>query len=729
MATEAFGDLLYNEIGTYNMSNFKISFTHEHEEKIVLYCAQHNIDFNCANAYEATIETFKNDPITYRTTDNATGEVTEHTVTHRIARQIECQPKAVERIADKIALAKEKLEKERIRKNIEKSDIDTKSDLEKLVDNLYRLNIVNDYSYLALVCFLMQLKYTRNNEFTENDKTCVFFNGVARNGKSATAKAICDIEEQYGVIFKAQSGKLLESTHEEQVWKSHLNYFDEVKPVDIDRELLLTIVNGGKVEINPKNKKHYNHPVNTNNIFTSNDEISLRQRRISVIKFGNRLNGRPLENGTLKKIINNIMNSLPDFERYYDIYNKVSVYNENAFNPLALESILTFLGDKFGQVTGSESSRSRIVQFQLSDIYKCIKDNYNKQIIKSERKDAIKETVKALEKTGYLNLFMYKGCSTKFYQVSGESYLKILEINDNHNTKNENNIKISKTKLCELLKPYFETPSQGDDSNKTEENNLSIKLPINFADAPTKLADTTTYKCTTNNDTSSSVTADTEQKGYVLYRVLIRELNQYIQNLDGTLLYQPLDNIINDIIQNCVKKAVCESIQYKYLTRLFKEVIPDFNENHEKHLAEIYTEQLYTDMDSVLFADNSKFANAPLDKEEWNSLRKDYELQTELRKQKQSAMAAENANLSHLQLSDELATTQATCKKLQEELNRKTEEAKSLKDTLVKNVAITDTEKRAEIDARLRAENELLELKHEMGLITEQEYQDATMPF
>lgn len=728
MATEAFRDLLYKN-GTYKMTNFKVNFTHEHEEKIVLYCAQHNIDFNCANAYEATMEAFKTDPIIHKTTDNATGEETKHTVTHRIARQIECQPRAVERIADKIALTKEKFEKERIRKNIENSNIDTKPDLEKLVDNLDRLNIVDKYGYLALVCFLMQLKYTRNNKFIENDKTCVFFNGVARNGKSATAKAICDVEDNYGVVFKAQTGKLLENNHEEQVWKSHLNYFDEVKPVDIDRELLLTIVNGGNVELNPKNKKHYNYPVNTNNIFTSNDEISLRQRRVSVIKFGNRLNGRPLESGTLKKIINNIMNSLPDFERYYDIYNKVSVHNERAFNPLALESILTFLGDKFGQVTGSENSRSRTVQFSLSDVYKCIKDNYNKQIIKSERKDAIKETVEELEKTGYLNVYMYDNCSTKFYQVSGENYLKISEMNDKHNTKNERNEKISKIALYELLKPYFDTPLQEDDSDtiNPEENDFSIKLPIDFAAGATKLADTTVHKRTTNNNPPLSVTADIEQKGAILYRVLIRELNQYIQNLDGTLLYQPLDNIINDIVQNCVKKAVCENIQYKYLNRLFKTVIPDFGEKHEKLLAEKYTHFLYTNMDSVLAADSMKFAGTSSDSKDWDSLREEYEICTEQRKQKQASISAENenANILNLQLSDELATANANSEKLQKELDLKNEEAKSLKETLKR----AEAERKAEMAARSSAENELLELKYKMGPITEKEYLDATIPF
>lgn len=40
------------------MANFKIKLTHEHEEKIAAYCAQNNIDFNQANAYDIVLETF-----------------------------------------------------------------------------------------------------------------------------------------------------------------------------------------------------------------------------------------------------------------------------------------------------------------------------------------------------------------------------------------------------------------------------------------------------------------------------------------------------------------------------------------------------------------------------------------------------------------------------------------------------------------------------------------------
>ncbi|MBR1604575.1 MAG: hypothetical protein IJ660_00525 [Alphaproteobacteria bacterium] len=361
------------------MKNFTVEVSHDNETEITLYCAKNDIEFNCANAYDTVMETFKMKPIIHKTYNRETGEETVHNVTERIARLIEYRPRDIERIAEKTDLARIDIQKKIYKQNTQKAEISSHPDIDKLVDNLYRLNIVDGDSYLALICFLMQLKHTRNHEIENDDKTCIFFNGVARNGKSATAKAICTIEEQYGKIFKAQSGKLLESTHEEQVWKSHLNYFDEVKPTDIDRELLLTIINGGNVELNPKNKKPYNYPVNTNNIFTSNDQINLMQRRVSIIKFGDRLNGRPLGQSTLIKIMSEIMDSLPSFEHYCDLYQKVSIHNENRLNPLAIESILTFISKKIGFVNETDERSLTASQiFAPHDIYNCYKDTYNK---------------------------------------------------------------------------------------------------------------------------------------------------------------------------------------------------------------------------------------------------------------------------------------------------------------------------------------------------------------
>lgn len=106
MATGLPGICFINKREKLKMSNFKVSVQHEHEEKIADYCAKNNIDFNLANAYDVVLETFKDQPITYLSRDNVTGEETKHTVTDRIARTIECQIRMVERINEKAALKK-----------------------------------------------------------------------------------------------------------------------------------------------------------------------------------------------------------------------------------------------------------------------------------------------------------------------------------------------------------------------------------------------------------------------------------------------------------------------------------------------------------------------------------------------------------------------------------------------------------------------------------------------
>ena len=89
------------------MAKSKISLTHEHESIIAIYCAYRNIEFNQANAYDITMEAFKENPIRYKTTDDITGEERNYNITPRIATLIERQPKTIDRIADKIERKKE----------------------------------------------------------------------------------------------------------------------------------------------------------------------------------------------------------------------------------------------------------------------------------------------------------------------------------------------------------------------------------------------------------------------------------------------------------------------------------------------------------------------------------------------------------------------------------------------------------------------------------------------
>lgn len=444
----------------------------EHEEAIAMFCAANDRDFNVATAYKIVAETFKDHPIKQKSFSEDTGKMSTTNITLKVARAIECSPHTVDRIAAKVEYAKDKLNKRKFELNIQNAANDYCPDLDKLVDNLYQLNIVDEQSYLALVCFLMQLKYSRDNQVQGNDKTCVFFNGVARNGKTATASAICDVESQYGIVFKPQSGKILESTHEERIWKSHLNLFDEVKPSDVDRELLLTIVNGGEVEINPKNKKPYIFNSNTNNMFTSNGVIPFKQRRISVIKFGNRIDAPCLAEDILQTVIKNIFDSLPDHNQYYTLYNIVSKNNESCITDLAIQDILTFLNKRIGYIQpDKENVLAGVIKFTAHRIYSCIKDTYNKQILTSERKAAIRATLENMEKEGRINQFKYPSCSTMFYEMTIKAYYDFLEYVGLPNTNYENNHKISKDDLRDKLSQFFPNIESKAVENTQKENN------------------------------------------------------------------------------------------------------------------------------------------------------------------------------------------------------------------------------------------------------------------
>lgn len=555
------------------MSKLKTNLTHEHEEIIVNYCIANNIEINQANAYTVTMDAFKEQPILYKYEDPEYEDEKSINVTSIVARTVECQKRTIDRLADKIEYTKQIQEQSKIKENIKKAEETSLPNLEMLVDNLYRLNIVDGDSYLALICFLMQLKYTRNRRLEEDDKTGVFFNGVARNGKSATAKAICEIEKQFGKIFKAQSGKLLEASHGEEIWKSHLNFFDEVKPTDIDRELLLTIINGGTIELNPKNKKQYNYNVNTNNIFTSNDQISLKQRRVSIVKFGNRLNGRPLETGTLTKIITNIMNSLPDFSYYYDIYHKVSVNNENRENPLAMEGIITYLSLKLGEVSMEDKrSLNKSIIFTTHDIYSCIKGTYSKQIISSERKEAIRNALEDLKKQGLVDYIEYANCTTKNYQTTGMKYIQIIEKFNNINTKDEKNTKISKQNLTLLLSPYFEKVQQNVNDIQTPEKQEVTENP------------NIRYIPPLRPDSNKSNLYDIGYKLYFDLKNNLQKVREEIAKEKNNGYTVDIEMAIISSIKKYVTEEICKYIKMESIVKVFQDAFEEITDEHKNKI-------------------------------------------------------------------------------------------------------------------------------------------------
>lgn len=555
------------------MSKLKTNLTHEHEEIIVNYCIANNIEINQANAYTVTMDAFKEQPILYKYEDPEYEDEKSINVTSIVARTVECQKRTIDRLADKIEYTKQIQEQAKIKENIKKAEETSLPNLEILVDNLYRLNIVDGDSYLALICFLMQLKYTRSRRLEDDDKTGVFFNGIARNGKSATAKAICEVEKQYGQVYKAKSGKVLEEPHEEKVWKSHLNYFDEVKPTDIDREALLTSINGGIREINPKNKPQYMYNVNTNNIFTSNDQISLKQRRVSIVKFGDRLNGRPLETGTLTKIITNIMNSLPDFNYYYDIYQNVSINNELRENPLAMEGIITYLSSKLGEVNMMDKwILNKSIIFTTHDIYSCIKGTYSKQIISSERKEAIQNALENLRKQGLVDPVEYANCTTKNYQTTGMKYIQIIEKFNNINTKDEKNTKISKQNLTLLLSPYFEKVQQNVNDIQTPEKQEVTENP-NIRYIPPLRPD--------------SNKGNLYDIGYKLYFDLknnLQKVREEIAREKNNGYTVDIEMAIISSIKKYVTEEICKYIKMESIVKVFQDAFEEITDEHKNKI-------------------------------------------------------------------------------------------------------------------------------------------------
>ena len=438
------------------MSRNKISLTHDQESIIAAYCAYNELDFNQANAYDRTMDAFKENPIKYKTIDDISGEEKNYNVTARIARLIENQPKTIDRIADKIERKKDEIQQEFYTENIAKAKERSCPDINKLVDNLYRLNLADEESYLGLVCFLMQVKHSRDGKIPDDDKLGVFFNGVARNGKSATAKAIMRVEERYGPVLKVGSARVLQSTHEERLFKTHVVYFDEVKSADIQREDVLNLINGGDFELNPKNKRIYVYPVKTNVIMASNDMVYFRQRRIAVIKFGKRLNCRPLGEESLTDIITNVMDSLPDFEHYNDLYQVVSKNNENNVSMAAISYILSYLHKYMSFVCdGNPLTLEHNVLITAHMLYENIKYSRNTQLVNPERREAIPDALEYLEQLGLVTRSDYESSTTKYYTVSGAQYLKMRAKFDALNTKYEKINRISKTGLYDCLLPYF----------------------------------------------------------------------------------------------------------------------------------------------------------------------------------------------------------------------------------------------------------------------------------
>ena len=424
---------------------------HDIDTDIVNYCVSEKKEFRIATAFDYAMEALKDNPV-YIFDDKGN----KKDVTRDVVCRIEANEKAVARIAAKIEYEAEKRQKEQFEKKAKKAEREDVPDLDRLVDNLYFLNIQTGASYLGLVCFLMQMKYSRLHQFKTDKKSIVYFYGPQEDGKSATARAIFEYEGDFGIPYRICDTSVLTDRHETKLWTSHLIWGDEISASTFERNKLVNAINGGQHDIDPKYENHRTVFMNGNFIFTSNEPVTMQQRRYSAVEFGDseNVNTITLAPGELKSHIAAIVESLPLMKHYGKIYHEISVENQNRLNVLGFSPIMSMGYDCFGNVTPEDNPKPLI--FPTHHLYNFIMDKYTRQMIKSDWQKSIKKALEHLTKQGLLNQKSYKS-STKYYEMSAGQYQEICAQYSDPLLKGDK--KIEKADLRALLAPYFTTSS------------------------------------------------------------------------------------------------------------------------------------------------------------------------------------------------------------------------------------------------------------------------------
>ena len=179
----------------------------------------------------------------------------------------------------------------------------------------------------------------------------------------------------------------------------------------------------------------------------------------------------------------------------------------------------------------------------------------------------------------------YDNCTTKNYRVTGEQYLKIMVKYNNENTKDEENIKVSKTDLYNALAPFFDLEPIPD----TDETKISnIKMPdYSWMESLNEMVEEEKRA----KEHPVMVSADTESRGAMLYHHLFKQMDEMVNGTDkngNAITKHPIDFAL----KQCITHDVCKNISYKWLTKELHDNIIGFDNAYDNLVKELYMHNL-----------------------------------------------------------------------------------------------------------------------------------------
>ncbi len=259
---------------------------------------------------------------------------------------------------------------------------------------------------------------------------------------------------------------------------------------------------------------------------------------------------------------------------------------------MAIEAITTYLNDRFGSMSPeNEYQLTTHVIFSPHDIYSFVKETYSKQIIPSERREAICEALKYFTESKFLETVNYENCTTQYYKITAPLYLKLVEEFSKVNTNAEINTKISETELACLLCPYFKeystSENETDVESEPEQVTFNFDNPFTVKSKTIKLIDRFAYNFELTTPLSKISETD-RKKGKILYHTLLKRLQKMSLPLQHKESDEENEVTANKAIDSFMSPDICRYLSFDFLCDILRSELPIFEYAQKERLRNLY---------------------------------------------------------------------------------------------------------------------------------------------